>query len=595
MKALLVAAGIAAACLVWADDATPDAGSPAPPPAVAPTPLKPPPDLPAPAQEVVRLSQSTVGEGVVVDYISTVTSPYTLSADQIVYLSDLGISTKVIQALLARQGAVPPGPPPAPEAPQTYTPAPLAPAAPPPQDPNGTVSVVSFPPPTAPGPADFGATALPPGDLEEADYSPFYDALSPYGNWTDTPEYGWGWQPTASMVDSDWMPYCDGGNWVWTDLGWYWNSTYSWGWGPFHYGRWALTGHGWVWLPDRHWGPAWVAWRGGARYLGWAPLPPSAGWRPGIGFTHLGRPVAGGAVESGLGATSFTYVEWGRFLDPHPRSVALSRNQVDVAHYQTRVLVDGHTPVGVAGGNRNNVVFNNGPGLAKVQQYNSRPIPTVTLRAAAAPAVNTAAGLRSSGAANVAPVYQPRIAPWPTTAVREPPTPFPAATQAQRPYLNPNAPSLAPARNANVAGPFYRPGAVATPNLQGGYRPAPVNGLTRPLERPEATYQGGQTLRPGQNPSEPNGGVVYRPGSPAPGAGGAVRYENYPQTGGQPGAVGAAIAEPVGGMAYHPTYNPPRGYAPPVPGGGRGGYGGGGYAPPSRPAPPQNGNGNGRR
>jgi hypothetical protein len=31
---------------------------------------------------------------------------------------------------------------------------------------------------------------------------------------------------------------------------------------------------GWVWVPGREWGPAWVDWRRGTRYFGWAPLPP---------------------------------------------------------------------------------------------------------------------------------------------------------------------------------------------------------------------------------------------------------------------------------------------------------------------------------
>jgi hypothetical protein len=31
---------------------------------------------------------------------------------------------------------------------------------------------------------------------------------------------------------------------------------------------------GWIWVPGDEWGPAWVDWRSGDDYVGWAPLPP---------------------------------------------------------------------------------------------------------------------------------------------------------------------------------------------------------------------------------------------------------------------------------------------------------------------------------
>ncbi len=33
---------------------------------------------------------------------------------------------------------------------------------------------------------------------------------------------------------------------------------------------------GWVWVPGDEWAPAWVSWRKGNDYVGWAPLPPEA-------------------------------------------------------------------------------------------------------------------------------------------------------------------------------------------------------------------------------------------------------------------------------------------------------------------------------
>jgi len=34
------------------------------------------------------------------------------------------------------------------------------------------------------------------------------------------------------------------------------------------------AGHGWLWIPGSDWGPAWVSWRSGEGYYGWAPLGP---------------------------------------------------------------------------------------------------------------------------------------------------------------------------------------------------------------------------------------------------------------------------------------------------------------------------------
>ena len=79
----------------------------------------------------------------------------------------------------------------------------------------------------------------------------FYNSLAPYGTWVNVPDYGWCWQPTVVVVNSAWQPYCNNGCWLWTDQGWYWNSYYSWGWAPFHYGRWCqYPGYGWLWCPD---------------------------------------------------------------------------------------------------------------------------------------------------------------------------------------------------------------------------------------------------------------------------------------------------------------------------------------------------------
>jgi hypothetical protein len=104
----------------------------------------------------------------------------------------------------------------------------------------------------------------------------FRSALEPYGSFQNVQRWGEVWVP--NNVPRDWRPYTVG-HWVYSDdYGWYWASDQSeapWGWIVFHYGRWVFIDDlGWVWVPGREWGPAWVDWRRGTRFFGWAPLPP---------------------------------------------------------------------------------------------------------------------------------------------------------------------------------------------------------------------------------------------------------------------------------------------------------------------------------
>jgi len=101
-------------------------------------------------------------------------------------------------------------------------------------------------------------------------------ALEQYGIWRPHPRFGVVWVPRG--VPPDWRPY-QYGHWVYTDeWGWYWVSDdveADWGWVVFHYGRWVFErGFSWFWVPGDEWAPAWVNWRYGDEYIGWAPLPP---------------------------------------------------------------------------------------------------------------------------------------------------------------------------------------------------------------------------------------------------------------------------------------------------------------------------------
>jgi hypothetical protein len=111
----------------------------------------------------------------------------------------------------------------------------------------------------------------------------FDTALSPYGQWVYVEPYGWSWQPDESVTGPDFQPYDTGGSWVDTDDGWSFQSIWPWGDVAFHYGRWYIDPtYGWLWLPGFSWAPAWVDWRFGGGYCGWAPLAPAGYvWRRG--------------------------------------------------------------------------------------------------------------------------------------------------------------------------------------------------------------------------------------------------------------------------------------------------------------------------
>jgi hypothetical protein len=97
------------------------------------------------------------------------------------------------------------------------------------------------------------------------------ERLSNYGGWRTSSRFGDVWVPS---VRTEWRPYTEG-RWVWTDDGWYWQSTEPFGDVVYHYGRWAYDpDFGWVWIAGDQWAPAWVVWRQGGNDVGWAPAPP---------------------------------------------------------------------------------------------------------------------------------------------------------------------------------------------------------------------------------------------------------------------------------------------------------------------------------
>jgi hypothetical protein len=163
---------------------------------------------------------------------------------------------------------------------------------------------------------------------------PFHDQLAPAGTWNHTEEAGWTWTPHA--VPFNWRPYSQG-RWQFAEThGWVWTSSWDWGAIPFHYGRWHFDNkQGWSWTPDTTWAPAWVAWRRGEGYVGWAPLPPSAKWDASAGL--------GPAAGADIAPDAWTFVEETAFLAPRsvvftPSIDELLERTSDVTRYTT---VDG--------------------------------------------------------------------------------------------------------------------------------------------------------------------------------------------------------------------------------------------------------------
>jgi hypothetical protein len=122
-------------------------------------------------------------------------------------------------------------------------------------------------------------------DTDPSALTDFQSTLDPHGSWIDDPTYGTVWTPSAEEVGADFTPYLSGGHWAYDD-GDVWVSDYTWGWAAFHYGRWVwLRDRGWSWIPGRLYADAWVVWRvgdDGSTYVGWAPMPPTWGWRAGV-------------------------------------------------------------------------------------------------------------------------------------------------------------------------------------------------------------------------------------------------------------------------------------------------------------------------
>jgi hypothetical protein len=268
----------------------------------------------------------------------------------------------------------------------------------------------------------FGASAV---QQARADVSIdlFYDNLSG-GNWIDVEGYGYGWQPDLAVNDQNWRPYADG-YWAYTDDGWTWVSYEDFGWATYHYGRWAnLSDYGWVWFPgeDLDWGPAWVSWRTGGDYVGWAPLPPR-----GPGVVYEGRPIGPQVdIEFDIGPEYYNFCEVRYIGEPVLRSYIAPRVQ-NVTYINNTVNVTNITV-------QNNVVYNYGPNYEVLSAHSNRPIQRLTIERQSA--TNLSAAAKSGALTKVQ--GNKLVVATPLKIAKAPPTAKPPAvkTKVSQPKIN---------------------------------------------------------------------------------------------------------------------------------------------------------------
>jgi hypothetical protein len=247
-----------------------------------------------------------------------------------------------------------------------------------------------------------------PGD-QDVSFQTFYDQLGDQGTWMQTDDYGYVFQP--NVTDPNWAPYTDG-HWVSTDEGWNWVSNESWGWATYHYGRWAnIEGTGWVWVPGYRWAPAWVSWRYGGGYYGWAPLPPEtlagvdydSGDQGNAGF-HFGNDVD---VSFDIGAGCYNFLPVGDMGESNYRGRFANRGDnygiINNTTNVTNINVNNNSGHGNAANNFRGVTAG-GPSLKAVNAHSKQRIQTLQFTQASQPGKSALQG-------NSLAVFAPRMAP----------------------------------------------------------------------------------------------------------------------------------------------------------------------------------------
>ncbi len=332
---------------IFQETTTPTAAPATLPPNISPT---------SPLAQVVRLTQADVDQEIIMLYVTNSSRTFNLDSDKIIYLSDLGVPTGLVTAMMQRDQFLQEQFAAAQAAQQVQQSQPATTETAPESAATNTAEVDVQPPPPV-----------------TANY--FNETLSPYGSWVIVNGYGRCWRPTAVVYNPNWQPYCDHGHWVYTDCGWYWSSDYAWG-ATFHYGRWFRNASvGWCWCPDSVWAPSWVTWRYSNNYCGWAPLPPHTYCQTGVGIVYQGSSVSVG-FSFGLGASCFTFVPTQYFCNSHPRNYCAPQSQVAQIYKNTAAINN----MNVHGTGQHQVIANHGIPMQSIAAVTQTPIQAVPVQ-----------------------------------------------------------------------------------------------------------------------------------------------------------------------------------------------------------------------
>ena len=245
------------------------------------------------------------------------------------------------------------------------------------------------------------------------------ESLKKHGRWIEVKKYGRCWQPTDAPPD--WRPYSRGHFAYSDDGGYVWISDSSeneWGWATYHYGRWCRVvgvGSGWAWVPGTAWSGAWVSWRQGRDrehgFVGWAPLPPEATLRVGVGIsTWADR-------EYDIGPDYYTFVnvrDFGSDSYWRPGLIVDRRRYVDILPNTVNITNINYTSTN---GNVSNVTitqvraYNGGPDFSfintEIRQSGGREITRIRVDRVGNENFNGAAGSQLQG--NTFTVFTPHV------------------------------------------------------------------------------------------------------------------------------------------------------------------------------------------
>ncbi|MFO0743357.1 MAG: DUF6600 domain-containing protein [Labilithrix sp.] len=375
-------------------------------------------------------------------------------------------------------------------------------------------------------------------DTDPSALTEFKPALEGHGEWVDDSTYGTVWKPNATEVGADFEPYVTAGHWTYADdTDYVWVSDYSWGWAPYHYGRWVvLPAHGWVWIPGRRYAGAWVTWRTapGYGYVGWAPAPPDYYWYNGYAvgwsfgfyhhydhyyYCHHDHFFYGGGVRSYVVTGPAARVHYERTVEyqpPPPQRVAASptvNGQGRVAARPT-VARPGPRPDSLGMG-KDTIVAppSNHGGLDRAR---TMAVPSTAVASGARAPIRPASvngGNRAPASAASIPSHggQPSFRASPSVGG--------SSASASRPSFagggpsNPSGRVSAAPRPSAPSQPIVRPSA---PSAQPSFRPStpsPSGGqAVRPSFAPSRPSAPSAAVRPSFTPSSPS---VSRPSAPS--------------------------------------------------------------------------------